>query len=146
MNRRAEQLGLRDAFRQRLQPRRRREPLPPAPAISRCSPNRAATRRWPRSPAAPRWTSPLSTARGATGWKNKNALIGPSPRCRRPQDRRRYTPKAGKCLIAYARRGQTGVLLVMLGAPNRWWDATDILDGVRAWEYGATAPNPGRSP
>lgn len=39
-----------------------------------------------------------------------------------------YTPKAGKCLIAYAIRGQRQVLLVMLNAPNRWWDAVDILD------------------
>ena len=39
-----------------------------------------------------------------------------------------YTDKAGKCLIAYASREQKRVLLVMLNAPNRWWDAMDILD------------------
>jgi D-alanyl-D-alanine carboxypeptidase (penicillin-binding protein 5/6) len=39
-----------------------------------------------------------------------------------------YTTKAGKCLIAYATRNQKHVLLVLLNAPNRWWDAVDILD------------------
>jgi D-alanyl-D-alanine carboxypeptidase (penicillin-binding protein 5/6) len=39
-----------------------------------------------------------------------------------------FTSKAGKCLIAYASREQKQVLLVMLNAPNRWWDAVDILD------------------
>lgn len=39
-----------------------------------------------------------------------------------------YTSKAGKCLIAYAVRNQQQVLLVLLNAPNRWWDAVDILD------------------
>jgi serine-type D-Ala-D-Ala carboxypeptidase (penicillin-binding protein 5/6) len=39
-----------------------------------------------------------------------------------------YTPGAGKCLVALARRGGTTVLLVMLDAPNRWWDAVAMLD------------------
>ncbi len=39
-----------------------------------------------------------------------------------------YTPKAGKCLIAYAERDGTRVLLVMLHGNDRWWDAADILD------------------
>jgi len=39
-----------------------------------------------------------------------------------------YTPKAGKCLIAYATRNGVNILLVLLNAPNRWWDAVDILD------------------
>lgn len=38
-----------------------------------------------------------------------------------------YTPLAGKCLIAYAEHDQHRVLLVMLNAPNRWWDADDII-------------------
>lgn len=58
--------------------------------------------------------------------ENKNALIG------RYQGalglKTGYTPKAGKCLIAHAERGGARVLLVMLNAPNRWWDAVDILD------------------
>ncbi len=39
-----------------------------------------------------------------------------------------FTPKAGKCLIAYAKRGEHTVLLVMLHGQDRWWDAADILD------------------
>ncbi len=58
--------------------------------------------------------------------QNKNALIG------RYQGalglKTGYTPKAGKCLIAYVERDGTRVLLVMLHANNRWWDAVDLLD------------------
>ncbi len=58
--------------------------------------------------------------------KNSNALLG---RYNGIQGvKTGYTPGAGKCLIAYAIRGQQRVLLVMLNAPNRWWDAADILD------------------
>lgn len=39
-----------------------------------------------------------------------------------------YTPKAGKCLIAYVERNGVKVLLVMLHGNNRWWDAVDLLD------------------
>lgn len=39
-----------------------------------------------------------------------------------------YTDKAGKCLVAYAERGSDKVLLVMLHGNDRWWDAVDILD------------------
>jgi D-alanyl-D-alanine carboxypeptidase (penicillin-binding protein 5/6) len=39
-----------------------------------------------------------------------------------------YTPKAGKCVVALARRGGVTVLLVLLNGANRWWDASDILD------------------
>lgn len=39
-----------------------------------------------------------------------------------------YTPRAGKCLVAYAERGKDRVLLVMLHGNDRWWDAVDILD------------------
>lgn len=60
------------------------------------------------------------------GLQNKNALIG------RYQGalglKTGYTPRAGTCLIAYAERGGTRVLLVMLNAANRWWDAVDLLD------------------
>jgi D-alanyl-D-alanine carboxypeptidase (penicillin-binding protein 5/6) len=57
---------------------------------------------------------------------NKNALIG------RYEGivglKTGYTAQAGKCLIAYAVRNQNTVLVVLLNAPNRWWDAVDILD------------------
>jgi D-alanyl-D-alanine carboxypeptidase (penicillin-binding protein 5/6) len=39
-----------------------------------------------------------------------------------------YTAKAGKCLVAYARRNGHEVLLVMLHGQDRWWDTVDILD------------------
>jgi D-alanyl-D-alanine carboxypeptidase (penicillin-binding protein 5/6) len=39
-----------------------------------------------------------------------------------------FTPKAGPCLVAYAKRGETQVLLVMLHGNNRWWDADDMMD------------------
>lgn len=57
---------------------------------------------------------------------NKNALIG---RYRGIAGLKTgYTASAGKCLIAYAVRDQKQVLLVLLNAPNRWWDAKDMLD------------------
>jgi serine-type D-Ala-D-Ala carboxypeptidase (penicillin-binding protein 5/6) len=39
-----------------------------------------------------------------------------------------FTARAGKCIVALARRGPHEVLLVMLDAKNRWWDAHDALD------------------
>lgn len=41
-----------------------------------------------------------------------------------------YTREAGPCLVAAARRGETRLLLVLLNAPNRWWDAVDMLDSA----------------
>lgn len=58
--------------------------------------------------------------------ENKNALIGRYPGAAGLKSG--YTPKAGKCLIALAERNGVRVLLVMLNAPGRWWDASDILD------------------
>ena len=43
-----------------------------------------------------------------------------------------YTQAAGKCLIAFARRGEHTVLLVMLNAPDRWWDAAGIIEAAFA--------------
>lgn len=39
-----------------------------------------------------------------------------------------FTPRAGKCLVALARRDGASVLLVLLNAPERWWDAVAALD------------------
>ncbi len=39
-----------------------------------------------------------------------------------------YTPNAGKCLVAYAKRGDNTVLFIMLHGHDRWWDAVDVLD------------------
>lgn len=57
---------------------------------------------------------------------NKNALIGRYDGIAGLKTG--YTAKAGKCLIAYAVRDRKQVLLVLLNAPNRWWDAKDMLD------------------
>jgi serine-type D-Ala-D-Ala carboxypeptidase (penicillin-binding protein 5/6) len=57
---------------------------------------------------------------------NKNALIGRYPGAQGIKSG--FTAKAGKCLIAAAERDGHRVLLVMLNAANRWWDASDILD------------------
>ncbi len=66
--------------------------------------------------------------------QNRNALIG---RYRGAIGvKSGYTPKAGKCVIALAQRGEVRVLLVMLGGKNRWWDAHALLD--RAFEHAAS--------
>ncbi|MGZ8256269.1 MAG: D-alanyl-D-alanine carboxypeptidase family protein [Gallionella sp.] len=58
--------------------------------------------------------------------RNKNALIGHYAGAQGLKTG--YTPKAGKCLVAYAQRHKHAVLLVMLHGQDRWWDALDILD------------------
>jgi serine-type D-Ala-D-Ala carboxypeptidase (penicillin-binding protein 5/6) len=58
--------------------------------------------------------------------ENKNALIGRYDGAIGLKTG--FTPKAGKCLVAYARRGDNTVLLIMLHGKDRWWDAADILD------------------
>ena len=57
---------------------------------------------------------------------NRNALIGRYDGAVGMKSG--FTPKAGKCLVALARHDGVSVLLVMLQAANRWWDASDILD------------------
>jgi len=52
-----------------------------------------------------------------------------------------YTPEAGRCLIARVRRNHRMVLLVVLGAVNRWWETEAALDG--AFEA-ASSPNTNR--
>ncbi len=49
-----------------------------------------------------------------------------------------YTREAGPCLAAWAARGERRVLLVLLNAPNRWWDAVDMLD--KAFSLPAPVP------
>ncbi|MCX5831731.1 MAG: D-alanyl-D-alanine carboxypeptidase [Deltaproteobacteria bacterium] len=82
----------------------------------------------------------IETADGlrAFNLENKNELVG------------RYqgaigvktgtTPKAGKCLVALAERGENRVMLVMLKAPERWWQAVAILD--RAFAAAAERHSP----
>jgi len=58
--------------------------------------------------------------------ENKNELIGRYPGAIGVKTG--FTSAAGKCLIALAERKKTKVLLVLLNAPDRWWDAVAILD------------------
>ena len=68
-------------------------------------------------------------------FENKNELVGRYPGAIGVKTG--FTPKAGKCLIALAERGGAKVLLVLLNAPNRWWDAEAILN--RAFGMANTA-------
>jgi D-alanyl-D-alanine carboxypeptidase (penicillin-binding protein 5/6) len=58
--------------------------------------------------------------------RNHNQLVGRSPGVVGVKSG--FTAQAGKCIVALARRGPHEVLLVMLNAKNRWWDAHDALD------------------
>ena len=58
--------------------------------------------------------------------ENKNALIGRYEGALGLKTG--FTPNAGKCLAAYARRGDDTVLFIMLHGHDRWWDAVDVLD------------------
>ncbi|MBI3530073.1 MAG: D-alanyl-D-alanine carboxypeptidase [Betaproteobacteria bacterium] len=61
-------------------------------------------------------------------FKNKNALIGSyAPAI---GVKTGYTSRAGKCLIALARKEGAQVLLVMLNAKSRWWDAIGIIENA----------------
>ena len=48
-----------------------------------------------------------------------------------------FTPGAGKCLVAIARRGSVEVLLVLLNGRNRWWESVEALDRAFAEAQGA---------
>jgi D-alanyl-D-alanine carboxypeptidase (penicillin-binding protein 5/6) len=39
-----------------------------------------------------------------------------------------YTSQAGNCLVALAERNGVRVLVVLLNAPNRWWNAVGLLN------------------
>jgi D-alanyl-D-alanine carboxypeptidase (penicillin-binding protein 5/6) len=73
-------------------------------------------------------THTVSTADGRRRFAltNSNALIGRFPGAIGVKSG--YTRKAGKCVIALAERDGARVLLVLLGAPNRWWDAHGMLE------------------
>jgi D-alanyl-D-alanine carboxypeptidase (penicillin-binding protein 5/6) len=43
-----------------------------------------------------------------------------------------FTAHAGHCLVALAEKDGVRVLVVLLNAPNRWWNAVGLLD--RAFE------------
>ncbi|MGO8755063.1 MAG: D-alanyl-D-alanine carboxypeptidase family protein [Gallionellaceae bacterium] len=70
----------------------------------------------------------ITTLDGVHGYRfaSRNALIGRYPGAIGLKTG--YTPSAGKCMVAYVERGGNKVLLVMLHGNDRWWDAADILD------------------
>jgi D-alanyl-D-alanine carboxypeptidase (penicillin-binding protein 5/6) len=68
--------------------------------------------------------------------QNKNALIGRYDGALGLKTG--FTPKAGKCLVAYAKHGDNTVLLILLHGKDRWWDAADILD--LAFEHARATP------
>jgi serine-type D-Ala-D-Ala carboxypeptidase (penicillin-binding protein 5/6) len=61
-------------------------------------------------------------------FKNKNALIGNYAPAIGVKSG--YTNDAGKCLIALARKNGVQVMLVMLHAKSRWWDAIGIIENA----------------
>lgn len=77
---------------------------------------------------------PQLTIRAAGGrrfaLRNTNALIGRYPGAIGLKTG--YTEGAGNCLVALAERDGVRVLVVLLDAPNRWWNAVGLLD--RAFE------------
>jgi len=58
--------------------------------------------------------------------ENKNELVGRYPGAVGVKSG--YTREAGTCLVAAALRGEDLVLLVLLNAGNRWWDAEAVMD------------------
>ncbi len=68
--------------------------------------------------------------------ENRNEMVGRYPGATGVKSG--YTREAGPCLAVCAERGKTRVLLVLLNAPNRWWDAVSMLDA--AFSRGAAGP------
>jgi D-alanyl-D-alanine carboxypeptidase (penicillin-binding protein 5/6) len=61
---------------------------------------------------------------------NTNALVGTYPGAIGIKSG--YTSRAGRCLIGLVERGGVRVLVVMLNARNRWWNAVGLFE--RAFE------------
>ncbi len=58
-----------------------------------------------------------------------------------------WTKAAGRCLVGLAQRGNTQVMVVLLGAPDRWWDAVAMIESAFDAARGAPqAPPPGVAP
>jgi D-alanyl-D-alanine carboxypeptidase (penicillin-binding protein 5/6) len=53
-----------------------------------------------------------------------------------------WTKAAGRCLVGLAQRGNTRVLVVLLGAPDRWWDAVAMLESAFDEARGSRVPAP----
>ena len=107
----------------------------------------AISRTW----LASRWpTHGLRRSSGASGamrarvdgrvfaFDNTNALIGRVDGARGVKTG--WTQAAGRCLVAFAERRGTAVTLVLLGAPDRWWDAVAMIE--TAFEEARASPAP----
>lgn len=57
-----------------------------------------------------------------------------------------WTLAAGRCLIALAERGGTRVMVVLLGAPDRWWDAVAMIESAFDEARARPAPRGSRPP
>lgn len=83
----------------------------------------------------------IATVDGARTFhlRNRNALIGSyAPAI---GVKTGYTNGAGTCLIALAQKGDVRVLLVMLKAKRRWWDAIGVIENAFDAAQAHTAPN-----
>ena len=59
---------------------------------------------------------------------NSNALIGRVDGARGVKTG--WTRAAGRCLVAVVERDGTRVMVVLLGAPDRWWDAVAMIESA----------------
>ncbi|MFO1303432.1 MAG: serine hydrolase [Burkholderiales bacterium] len=84
--------------------------------------------------AMPRFASIVGQERGEArtrdgrvfSFDNTNALIGRVDGARGVKTG--WTQAAGRCLVAYAERRGVTVTAVLLGAPDRWWDAVAMIE------------------
>jgi D-alanyl-D-alanine carboxypeptidase (penicillin-binding protein 5/6) len=75
--------------------------------------------------ALPRYTA--RTVDGRTfALRSTNALLGYVPGLAGVKTG--YTDRAGRCLAGYAERDGHTVLVVLLGANDRWWDAVAMFE------------------
>jgi len=131
MNRRAAQLGLRDT--QFVDPCGHDRPgqYSTATDLARLAELAMQQPEFARLARAERLSIVTLSGRRKFYFTNTNALIG------------RYegaigvktgtTGRAGNCLVAIAERNGVRVVLVLLNAQNRWWNAAGLLD--RAFEF-----------
>jgi D-alanyl-D-alanine carboxypeptidase (penicillin-binding protein 5/6) len=68
----------------------------------------------------------VTRGRRAISFTNTNQLIGRLEGAAGMKTG--YTSQAGQCLIAYARRADHEVWLVMLGGSERWWQAHGMIE------------------
>jgi D-alanyl-D-alanine carboxypeptidase (penicillin-binding protein 5/6) len=79
-----------------------------------------------RLAGTPRLTVRTVDARRSFAMANTNALLGRYDGILGLKTG--YTKGAGNCLVALAERNGVRVLVVLLNAPNRWWNAVGLLN------------------